>query len=134
MRSRRILKTIVAAGTALSLVFLSGSFTASAETKYLVIEGSDMWVSTVVYQASASASTYAGLGQAKTSVDATYVYIAVAGSHENETGIMSNSNSGYMGSNVSFSAPDYCRSVRISASHTISCGTAYYSDSTAADY
>lgn len=136
MRSRRILKTIAAAGAVLSLVFLSNSFQVSAELKEVVIDGRDMWVSSSIYETSASVSTYAGIGQAKTSVDATYVYIdrRLGSPTENETGMRSSSNSGNMGSNVSFSAPSGYTSVRISASHTISCGTAYYSDSTAEDY
>lgn len=136
MRSRRILKTIVAAGAALSLVFLSGSFVASAGTKEIVIDGRNMWISTSISQTGATASTYSGLGQAQTTVDAVYVYIDRNPESENynETGTMYRNGSGYMGSSVSFSAPAGYSSVRVSASHTISYGTTYFSDSTAEEY
>ncbi len=136
MRNRRILKTIVAVGTAFSLVFLSGSFMASAGTKEIVIDGRNMWISTSVSQTGATASTYSGLGQAKTTVDATYVCINrnPASEDYNKTKTMYRNGSGNMGSSVSFSAPAGYSSVRVSASHTISYDTTYYSDSTAEDY
>lgn len=49
-------------------------------------------------------------------------------------GTMYRNGSGYMGSSVSFSAPAGYSSVRVSASHTISYGTTYFSDSTAEEY
>lgn len=133
---KKILKTTVALGLAVSLVFFSSPFKAFAGRKDIVIDGREMWIETSVSATSATASTYAGLEQAWTTVVATYVYIDrdPLSPTFNKTSTKSSLNFGYVGSSITFSAPKGCTSVKVSASHTISYDTIDFSDSTVDEY
>lgn len=113
------------------VMFMASGMAVSAESLTRSIGGMSFTAYSSAYAYGADAGTVSDKTQLSMSVNATYGYVNTSSL---ATGTFQRSASGSAAAVVTFSAPENCRTVNISASHTASTGSENWSGSTSAVY
>ena len=113
------------------MMFLAVGMTVSAESLTRSIGGMSFTAYSSVYKGGADAGTVSDKSQLSMSVSATYGYVNTT---TYVSGKSSDSANRSAAATVSFSAPNGCQSVGITASHSASTGSESWSGSTSATY
>jgi hypothetical protein len=119
-------KKLIAVIIAIALVGVSNSNMAYADTKYGQLDGHDVIAHSSITGGDGVAYTDL-LWSGSVSVSATYIYVNI---NTLDASSYSNSSGGQSSCQVSFTAPNNCRSAYISANHTASLAGQSWSAST----